>query len=65
MIGCIKSTTSNIWNFPCLVFFIGFCPVIITKGIPPSWAYAAEVTKFVAPGPNVVKQTPAFPVSLP
>ena len=38
---------------------------IISIGIAPSWAYAAAVTKFVAPGPKVERQTPVFPVNLP
>ena len=36
--GRIISTTSTIWNCPCLLVFIGFWPVIIIIGIAPSWA---------------------------
>ncbi len=63
--GRIISTTSMIWNFPCLPFLMGFWPVINTKGIAPNCAYAAGVTILVAPGPNVARQTPGLPVSLP
>ena len=63
--GCIISTTSMIWNWPCLLVLIGFCPVIISIGIAPSCAYAAAVTRFVAPGPSVDRQTPVLPVSRP
>ena len=38
VIGPIMSTTSRIWNLPCFDFLIGFCPVIIIIGMPPSWA---------------------------
>src|ERR1700679_71026 len=34
-------------------------------GIAPSWAKAAPVVKLSAPGPRVVRHTPAFPVSRP
>jgi hypothetical protein len=33
-----SSTTSRIWNRPCLDFLMGFWPVIIIIGMPPSWA---------------------------
>lgn len=33
--GCIMPTTSRIWKRPCLDFLIGFCPVIISIGMPP------------------------------
>jgi hypothetical protein len=36
--GRIMPTTSTIWKCPCLLALIGFCPVIITIGIAPSWA---------------------------
>ena len=36
--GCIMSTTSTIWNAPCLLLRMGFCPVIISIGIAPSCA---------------------------
>ncbi len=63
--GFIMSTTSTIWKWPCLDAFTGFWPVIIIIGMPPSCAYAAAVTKLVAPGPSVARQTPALPVSRP
>ena len=34
--GRIISTTSRIWNLPCLLCLTGFCPVIITIGIAAS-----------------------------
>ena len=36
--GCIISTTSTIWKRACLLFLIGFWPVIIIIGMAPSWA---------------------------
>jgi len=33
--------------------------------MPPRVAYAAEVTKLVAPGPSVARQTPGSPVRRP
>lgn len=38
VMGRIMSTTSMIWNWPCLLALTGFWPVIITMGIAPSWA---------------------------
>ena len=38
VIGRIMSTTSRIWKRPCLDVLMGFWPVIIRIGIPPSWA---------------------------
>jgi hypothetical protein len=38
VIGPIIVTTSRIWKRPCLDFLIGFCPVIIIIGMPPSVA---------------------------
>jgi hypothetical protein len=63
--GSIMSTTSTIWKCPCLLVLIGFCPVTISIGMPPSCAYAAAVTKLVAPGPSVDRQTPVRPVRRP
>ena len=36
--GSIMATTSMIWNWPCLLVFTGFWPVIIIIGMPPSCA---------------------------
>ncbi len=63
--GSIIATTSTIWKWPCLLSLTGFWPVIISIGMPPSWAYAAAVTKLVAPGPSVARHTPALPVRRP
>jgi len=32
------NTVSMIWNLPCLLFLIGFWPVIIIIGMAPNWA---------------------------
>ena len=37
-LGPIIATTSRIWKRPCFDFLIGFCPVIIRIGMPPSCA---------------------------
>ena len=36
--GSIIRTTSTIWKLPCLLDLIGFWPVIISMGMPPSCA---------------------------
>ena len=38
VIGDIIEQTSRIWKRPCFDFLIGFCPVIIIIGMPPSCA---------------------------
>jgi len=38
--------------------------VIATIGIESMYAVAIPVTRFVAPGPEVAKQTPTLPVAL-
>lgn len=38
------------------------CPVMAIIGIESIFASAMQVTKLVAPGPLVLKQTPALPV---
>ena len=63
--GVMLATTSTIWNRPCLLLRIPFCPVIRIIGIAPRSAYAAPVEKFSAPGPSVLRQTPGFPVNRP
>ncbi len=63
--GRIASTTSTIWKWPCRLVLIGFWPVIISIGMAPSCAYAAAVTRLVAPGPSVDRHTPALPVMRP
>ncbi len=39
-------------------------PVIATIGTESIYAVAIPVTRFVAPGPDVAKTTPTFPVDL-
>ena len=63
--GRIIETVSMIWNCACRLWRTGFWPVIISIGMPPREAWAAAVTRLVAPGPSVLRQTPGFPVSLP
>ena len=41
----------------------GTCPVITTIGTESIWAVAIPVTRLVAPGPEVPKQTPTSPVA--
>ena len=47
-------------NGPACCVLIGFWPVIISIGMPPSCAYAAAVTRLVAPGPSVARHTPGL-----
>jgi hypothetical protein len=41
----------------------GTLPVIATIGMESSWAFASPVTRFVAAGPEVARQTPTLPVA--
>ncbi len=41
----------------------GTLPVIATMGTESSWAVAMPVTRFVAPGPLVPRQTPTRPLA--
>ena len=56
--------SKNWWEVRC-IRSVPTCPVIATRGAPSELASATPVTRLVAPGPSVDKQTPAFPVSLP
>ena len=51
------------WNWHCLPDLIGFCPVTINIGMPPSWAYAAAVTKLVAQDRALPGKRPPGPSS--
>ncbi len=41
---------------------VGTWPVMATIGMESMYAVAMPVTRFVAPGPEVAKQTPTLPV---
>ena len=63
--GSNMSTISRCW-------WLSLCrrssppwPVIATNGLLSRWASATPVRRFVAPGPKVLRQTPASPVSRP
>ena len=47
------------------ILSVDTCPVMATSGAPSELASATPVIRFVAPGPSVARQTPAFPVSRP
>ena len=50
------------WKASVPIIERGTCPVIATSGTESSFASAIAVIRFVAPGPEVAKQTAALPV---
>ena len=56
--------TSHSWNASVPKSWDGTCPVIQTIGVESICASAIPVIRFVAPGPEVAKQTPTFPETL-
>ena len=53
------------WNASLPIIATGTCPVTATIGEESAWAVAIPVKIFVAPGPDVAKQTPGFLLTLP
>ena len=65
VIGANNSTRSRYWWDVRCIRSVPTCPVIAISGAPSEFASAVPVIRLVAPGPNVEKHTPAFPVSRP
>src|SRR3954449_7547488 len=65
VIGRITSTMSMYWCDSLCIRSRSACPVRATKGARSRKASATAVTRLVAPGPSVPRQTPARPVSRP
>ena len=51
------------WKASVPIWAIGTCPVMQMSGTPSMFAVARPVTVFVAPGPEVTRQTPTLPVA--
>ncbi len=64
-IGRIIATESMFWWLSLCRRLVDPCPMIATTGARSMFASASPVTKLVAPGPRVARQTPAFPVRRP
>ena len=65
VIGRMTSTTSMYWCDSLCIRSRSAWPVRATSGARSRKASATEVTRFIAPGPSVPRQTPARPVSRP
>ena len=55
---------STSWNASLPIKLLTTCPVIAISGDESIYAFAIPVTKLVAPGPEVAKQTPTLPEAL-
>ncbi len=64
-IGFITPITSMYWCDSLCIRSTSPWPVSATSGALSSSASATGVTRFIAPGPSVPRQTPAEPVSRP
>ena len=65
VIGCMRPTMSRYWWDSLCIRSMSPWPVMATSGARSRYASATAVTRFVAPGPSVPRQTPARPVSRP
>ncbi len=63
--GFIIRTTSMYWWLSLCISERLVCPVSATTGARSRNASASPVTRLVAPGPSVPRQTPAWPVRRP
>ena len=60
-IGVVTPTMSHSWNASVPIRWLRTWPVMQTSGVESIQASAIGVTRFVAPGPEVAKATPARP----
>ena len=65
VMGSTMRTRSTTWWLSLCRRVVGAWPAIATRGAPSMLASAMPVTRLVAPGPKVERQTPARPVSRP
>ncbi len=65
VIGRMIATTSMYWWDSLCIRSRSPWPVSATSGARSRYASATAVTRFVAPGPSVPRQTPARPVRRP
>jgi len=63
--GLNSAITSMYWCDSLCIRSSEACPVMATSGTRSRFASATPVRRFVAPGPSVARQTPAFPVRRP
>ena len=62
-IGIVMLIVSASWKASVPSRVEGTCPVMQMIGVESSIASAIPVTRFVAPGPDVARQTPTLPVA--
>jgi hypothetical protein len=61
--GSVIPVMSASWKASVPIIAVGTWPVIATIGTESIYASASAVTRLVAPGPLVTKQTPTRPVA--
>lgn len=61
VMGIVMVKVLDSWNALVPITEVGTCPVNATTDEESMFAFASPVTRFVAPGPEVAMQTPAFP----
>ena len=61
--GSVIPVMSVSWKASLPIAARATCPVIATIGVESIFAVANPVARFIAPGPEVAKQTPTFPVA--
>ena len=61
--GMVIPVISTSWKASFPIIVEGTCPVIANIGDESIYAVAIPVTRFVAPGPLVARQTPTLPVT--
>ena len=65
LIGWYMAIASMFWWLSLCSRYVPACPRMATTGARSMLASAMPVTRLVAPGPRVARQTPALPVSRP
>jgi hypothetical protein len=65
VIGAVTPVVSVSWKASLPTRSVETCPVSATRGSESMSASAMPVTRFVAPGPEVARQTPGSPVTWP
>jgi hypothetical protein len=62
VMGMVMPVMSTSWKASLPIMVRGTCPVMATIGEESMKALASPVTRLVAPGPLVARQTPVLPV---
>jgi len=63
--GAVRPVVSVSWKASLPTNSVGTCPVSATIGSESMSASAMPVARLVAPGPEVAKQTPGVPETMP